>query len=91
MGCCGEKRKKWLNEEKSLSASSKVETSGLDSSGKIKANKTFEYTGDKNLTVIGSYSGNTYFFKTKGEKIQVNYFDSFSLMAERELKLLASK
>jgi len=47
----------------------------------------FEYTGNANLILKGISSGTVYHFRFKGEKLEVNYYDSFAMMAERDLKV----
>lgn len=46
----------------------------------------FEYTGNNSLRVTGNATGNSYHFRFKGDKTQVDYHDSFALMAEQDLK-----
>jgi hypothetical protein len=36
--------------------------------------------------VTGSVTGKKYYFKMKGETLEVAYLDSFALMAENDLK-----
>jgi hypothetical protein len=45
----------------------------------------FEYIGNQSLTVKGVHSGTLYRFTTPGEKIEVQYEDTFAFMAEPEL------
>lgn len=52
--------------------------------------RLFEYTGNHSLTIKGVVSGKIYHFKFNGDKIKVDYNDSFALMAERDLKVLSS-
>jgi hypothetical protein len=86
MSCCGNKRKLWLNETKS---STHQKTIAVSSSSSIadKPGKVFEYTGNYSLTINGVASGKSYYFKFKGDKIIVDYYDSFAMMAERDLKV----
>ncbi|MCW3089560.1 MAG: hypothetical protein JWP81_629 [Ferruginibacter sp.] len=51
--------------------------------------RTFQYTGNTNLIVKGISSGIVYHFHYNGEKIEVDYYDSFALMAERDLKTVS--
>ncbi|MGZ3765063.1 MAG: hypothetical protein ACXVB0_10105 [Mucilaginibacter sp.] len=87
MNCCGNKRKAWQNEVRS---SQHRETISNDSNALMadKTERLFEYTGDSSLTVKGIASGKAYSFRFKGDKLAVDYFDSFALMAERDLKVL---
>ena len=49
--------------------------------------RTFEYLGNDSLILRGISTGTSYHFRSKGQRIEVNYFDSFAMMAEPELKL----
>jgi hypothetical protein len=85
MSCCGNKRKEWLNEARSSTRQNNVE----DDSHLLVADKperVFEYTGNYSLTIYGATSGKPYNFKFKGDKLTVDHYDSFALMAERDLK-----
>jgi len=88
MSCCGNKRKEWINEAKSSTQQDSVE---IDSISDIdeKSDKIFEYTGNHSLKINGLVSGNSYYFRFKGEKLKVKYIDSFALMAERDLRVSA--
>jgi len=88
MSCCGNKRKEWINEAKSSTQQDSVE---IDSISDIdeKSDKIFEYTGNLSLKINGLVSGNSYYFRFKGEKLKVKYIDSFALMAERDLRVSA--
>jgi hypothetical protein len=86
MNCCGNKRKEWMNEMKS---SAHQETTEKNSDLIISDNpdRVFEYTGSYSLTINGAVSGKSYHFRFQGEKIKVDYSDSFAMMAERDLKV----
>jgi hypothetical protein len=43
------------------------------------------------LTVRGAVSGAVYRFDRRGARVEVQYEDSFALMAEPELKLIAGR
>ena len=47
----------------------------------------FEYTGSARLQIQGTDTGKTYYFKTKGDKQEVSYTDSFAMMAESDLRI----
>jgi hypothetical protein len=87
MNCCGNKRKEWQNEIKS---SKRQETIKEGSYSLIadKPDRVFEYTGNYSLIMKGVASGKSYNFKSKGDKIKVDFNDSFAMMAERDLKVL---
>ncbi|MCU0918160.1 MAG: hypothetical protein MUC88_26890, partial [Planctomycetes bacterium] len=53
--------------------------------------REFEYTGYRSLTVIGVASGQPYHFRHKGDRLTVQYHDSFAMMAERDLRLIPGK
>lgn len=59
------------------------ETTIADKSGRM-----FEYTGNYSLKITGLSSGKSYQFRFKGDKLLIDYADSFALMAERDLKVL---
>lgn len=79
-----------MNEAKT---SAHKETNEIDSEIRVtaKPDKTFEYTGNYSLKIIGSSSGKSYQFRFKGDKVIVGYSDSFALMAERDLKISPEK
>jgi hypothetical protein len=86
MNCCGNKRKEWLNEVKSTNLPG---TYGIIQDTEIadEPEKTFEYTGTGSMKIQGIATGNLYHFKFNGDKIKVEYRDSFAMMAERDLKI----
>lgn len=51
-----------------------------------RSSKVFEYIGSFSLSLKGTITGQTYFFSGPGERVAIAYEDSFSLMAERDLK-----
>jgi hypothetical protein len=51
----------------------------------------FEYTGNNFLIVRGAISGKLYHFRFNGDKQIIDFMDSFALMAERDLKILAKQ
>ncbi len=53
-----------------------------------KPDKMFEYTGNYPMKITGPSSGKSYQFRFKGDKLLIDYSDSFALMAERDLKIL---
>jgi len=86
MSCCGQKRLAYKHE---LKNSSHVEAENpTDFQPETeKEPKVFEYTGNDNLILRGISSGAVYHFRFRGEKLEVNYYDSFAMMAERDLKI----
>ena len=87
MACCGKKRSEWLNHKKSANNQAN-ETTNSNSSEKEKTDRIFEYTGMRSLSIKGSISGKLYNFKFRGDKLEVDYDDSWALMAERDLKFV---
>jgi len=86
MSCCGQKRTA-LREELKNSAHRETENSPEFEPETEKKPRIFEYTGSENLTLKGISSGAVYRFRFPGEKLEVDYYDSFALMAERDLKI----
>jgi hypothetical protein len=86
MSCCGQKRREW---EKEVNRSfDDYSVKDMEPQSEAEANpKVFEYVGNGGLILRGVSSGTKYHFQFKGERIEVNYFDSFALMAERDLKI----
>ncbi len=85
MPCCGEKRRMWLEERNSVTKSNEQNTNTSPET-KYRPNRIYEYIGESAFYVKGIFTGKLYSFEKKGTKKQVNYFDSFALMAERDLK-----
>jgi hypothetical protein len=88
MSCCGNKRKEYLNEARSLTRQNNVEDVSRPPVAD-KPERVFEYTGNYSLTIYGAVSGKSYNFKFKGDKLTVDYNDSFAMLAERDLKAAA--
>lgn len=86
MSCCGHKRLAYKHETR-RSARDEPENAGETQAETEKAPKIFEYTGNENLILRGISSGIVYHFRFKGEKLEVNYYDSFAMRAERDLKI----
>ena len=84
MSCCGKKRMDFLNE---LSRpSTKIVDHNVGENSKRENNpKLFEYTGLQNLTIKNTNTGTIYRFKYHGDKVEVAYEDSFSMMAENQV------
>jgi hypothetical protein len=87
MSCCGEKRKNFLNEAR---PPAREQDTGQDHHvNQIEhQSRQFEYNGSNSLTVTGSASGKKYHFRFHGDRQSVDYYDSFAMMAERELRLV---
>ena len=88
MSCCGGKRNAWMQELNNPIQNSIRETT-TEVVQKMETEKIFEYTGNSSRKVIGAVSGEVYHFRFKGHTLNVSFADSFSLMAEGELKLKA--
>jgi hypothetical protein len=86
MSCCGQKRLAYTQELKN-SPRVEAEDSNVFQPETEKEPRVFEYTGNDNLILRGISSGAVYHFRFKGEKLEVNYYDSFAMMAERDLKI----
>lgn len=90
MSCCGSRRAQWAQEQArsgppaSAPAVDRSETGGRPA-------RIFEYSGTGALTVRGAVSGAVYRFDRRGARVEVQYEDSFALMAEPELKLTAGQ
>jgi hypothetical protein len=84
MGCCGQKRREWLQEINK--SSKKTETIDSENTQERKP-KVFEYTGKHSLKIKGAITGNIFYFRFPGYKIEVPYEDSFAMMAETDLKV----
>ena len=85
MSCCGKKRKEWLYEAKS-SSQPKIQNKPMVVTTK-KPTRIFEYTGTSSLTMTAP-SGRLYNFRHKGQRLTVDYMDSFALMSEKDLRLV---
>jgi hypothetical protein len=86
MSCCGQKRTAYKRELENSSGSPPENSNDFEPETEMKP-RIFEYTGNRNLTLKGISSGALYNFRFKGEKLAVNYYDSFAMMAERDLKI----
>ncbi len=84
MDCCGRKRREWLKEINSLPTESIASENTQERESKL-----FEYTGKHSLRIKGIITGNIFYFRFPGHKIEVPYEDSFAMMAETDLKLYA--
>ena len=75
-----------MNEEKSTNHQEKIENIP-DTLTEDKRDRVFEYTGKYSQTFVGAVSGKSYQFRFRGEKLKVDYCDTFAMMAERDLKI----
>ncbi|HSK73622.1 MAG TPA: hypothetical protein VK892_18135 [Pyrinomonadaceae bacterium] len=87
MSCCGQKRMAFKQELENSSRYEAENSAGFQPEAEKKP-RIFEYTGDEHLILRGISSGAAYHFRFKGEKLEVNYYDSFAMMAERDLKIV---
>lgn len=91
MNCCGNKRKAFLERNKS-SVESNITTVGVSSAVMDRQqDREFEYIGNYSLTLSGVATGKPYIFKFKGDKIKVDHSDSHAMMAEVQLRVLPLK
>ena len=86
MGCCGQKRTAFKRELKNQPRFQAENFEELEPPAEMKP-RIFEYTGRGTLTLKGISSGAVYQFRFPGEKLEVDYYDSFAMMAERDLKI----
>ncbi len=86
MSCCGQKRMAFKEESRKFARDEPEDFVDLQPEAQKKP-RIFEYTGHENLILKGISSGALYHFRFSGEKLEVDYFDSFAMMAERDLKI----
>jgi hypothetical protein len=86
MGCCGQKRMEFNRESRSSSHENNEVFNDFQPENE-KPPKLFEYTGNNALILKGISSGALYHFRSNGEKLEVDHYDSFAMMAERDLKI----
>jgi hypothetical protein len=85
MSCCGQKRMAFKQELEN-SAHYEAENSPEFQPETEKQPRVFEYIGNGKLSLRGTSTGALYYFRFPGERLEVNYYDSFAMMAERDLK-----
>jgi len=88
MSCCGNKRKA-LTTEARTSGRQFIPAGNTNYMAENRPDRVFEYTGNTSFTVRGPISGKQYYFRTKGDKVTVDFMDSFAIMAERDLKTVS--
>jgi len=88
MGCCGDKRKAWM-EENRQSATADVSDSASVAPEAQKPDRVFEYSGNGAIRIDGAVTGKSYFFRFPGDKVVVDYVDAFAMMAEGDLRLVS--
>ena len=88
MSCCGQKRTAFKEQLKNSSRDEAENSIDFEPQTEKKS-RIFEYTGSGTLSLRGISSGAVYNFRFKGEKLEVDYYDSFAMMAERDLKIAA--
>lgn len=91
MGCCGNKRRKFVDNMHAINKQEKDIPNGFYTNRDNQPDKMFEYTGGASLSIVGTASGNTYSFKFKGHKLLIKYSDSYALMAEKDLRISLKK
>jgi hypothetical protein len=86
MGCCGNKRKAWQEQI----GQNKHDESDLSSLEQSDTNRSiiFEYTGSESISVKGIVSGKIYRFLKSGSRVEIDYADSFALMAEYDFRIV---
>jgi len=83
MVCCGNKRREWSKEKTNYSTAE-----ALDSENPRKRqSKIFEFTGSRSLKIRGITTGNLYYFRFQGYRLEIPYEDAFAMMAETDLKV----
>jgi len=87
MGCCGDKRKLWLQEIRSQATEPKKDNSAELARPKY-SDREFEFTGNHSLKITGIATGKVYHFRFTGDRQMIDYHDSFAMMAEKELKAI---
>jgi hypothetical protein len=88
MSCCGKKREQLSRIQRTSSRPEEaivVEGRSPEDAGV----RTFEYIGTDVLTLRGAVSGRLYHFTHPGEHIEVSREDSFAMMAESAVRLVA--
>jgi len=85
MGCCGEKRKQWMNVHKPA-APQHTGAKKTETFRPARQSREFEFTGSHAITIAGVATGKTYHFRFKGDRQMVDYYDAFAMMAERDLQ-----
>ena len=86
MGCCGQKRTAFKREMENSTRFQAENPVDFEPATEMKP-RIFEYTGNGNMMMRGISSRTIYHFRFRGEKLEVNYYDSFAMMAERDLKI----
>lgn len=93
MSCCGNKRSQWNRTGKQVLERASPAEAWMDSPqaegvAPIRENapRIFEYLGRSSLVVAGASSRRLYYFAFPGHRLEVDYEDSFAIMAEGELK-----
>ena len=84
MNCCGNKRSTWQEQSKA-SANRTIEmatTSPVENQPRV-----FEYTGLSSRMIVGTF-GKSYFFRFKGDRLEVDYQDSFAMLAEPDVVMI---
>lgn len=85
MNCCGNKRNEWRTQGRN---SSQRETTRNTAVAPERPNRIFEYTGNFSLQITGTSSGRIYHFNGRGDRLEVDYYDSLALMGEQDLRVL---
>ena len=89
MNCCGNKRKALATEART-SRRQPIPAGNTQPVVENKPDRVFEYTGNNSLTLRGPISGKQYHFSSQGDKVTIDFMDSFAIMAERDLRVVAS-
>jgi len=85
MSCCGNKRKVYVAEK----AASKPSVGGLAPVITIqRKSRIFEYTGSRGRKIVGSSTGQVYFFRFTGHRVTVSHEDIPGMMSESDVRVL---
>jgi len=85
MNCCGNKRTEWARQQQNEPAQH-IETQPEMGAQKEVRPRQFEYTGRSSLRLEGAHTRQSYHFRFPGDRLEVDYYDSFAFMAEPALR-----
>ncbi len=87
MNCCGNKRTAWSRQQRNEPVQHPDIPTEAEQE-KTPQPRMFEYTGGGSLRLEGAITRQTYHFRFPGDRLEVEYGDSFALMAEPALRIL---
>ncbi|MDQ3022447.1 MAG: hypothetical protein M3R36_18050 [Bacteroidota bacterium] len=88
MSCCGKRREElhdYYSHENSYSSIAEFSENNF-----LPGEVSFQYTGEKTMTVIGSVSRKKYFFIKKGDVQFVNCYDAAGMMGVPNIRKVKS-